>query len=42
VESLRIGATDWASRFTWAETARITREGYGKALGFLDSLRRAA
>jgi len=42
VEGLRAGATEWARRFTWAETARITREGYGKALGFRGSMKQAA
>jgi alpha-1,3-rhamnosyl/mannosyltransferase len=42
VEGLRAGATEWARRFTWAETARITREGYGKALGFRGSMNQAA
>ena len=42
VEGLRAGATEWARRFTWAETARITREGYGKALGFRGSMKKAA
>ena len=42
VEGLRAGATEWARRFTWTETARITREGYGKALGFRGSMKQAA
>ncbi len=42
VEGLRTGSTEWASRFTWAETARLTREGYGNALRFRQPLKRAA
>jgi alpha-1,3-rhamnosyl/mannosyltransferase len=42
IGQLRTGATQWASRYTWSETARTTREGYARALGFPVPMKRAA